>query len=85
MKLLDFNKYSRTEEDCEKYLKTYREKKDLYHGIKHEFLQKYLNESCHKFNRRYFEDKTFERLVLASVQYRPTFKHRTYKCAVVCG
>ena len=29
MKLLDFNKYFRTEEDCEQYLKTYREKNSL--------------------------------------------------------
>ena len=58
---------------------------DMYHGIKHEFLQEYLNGFCYKFNRKYFEDKTFERLVLASVLYRPTFKHRTYRDAVVCG
>ena len=58
---------------------------DMYHGIKQEFLQEYLNEFCYKFNRKYLEDKTFERLVLASVLYRPTFKHRTYRDAVVCG
>ena len=55
----------------------------MYHGIKHEFLQEYLNEFCYKFNRKYFEGKAFDRVVLASVLYRPTFKHRTYRVAVV--
>lgn len=55
-----------------------------HRGIRHEYLQEYLNEFCYKFNRKYFEDKTFELLVLASVLYRPIFKHRTYKGAVVC-
>lgn len=27
--------------------------KNIYHGIKPEFLQEYLNEFCYKFNRRY--------------------------------
>ena len=27
---------------------------DIYHDIKPEYLQNYLNEFCYKFNRRYF-------------------------------
>ena len=53
--------------------------RDMYHGIKEEFLQEYLNEFCYKFNRRYFGDKVFDRLVIAAVSYRPTFEHRMYE------
>ena len=51
---------------------------DMYHGIKDEFLQSYLDEFCWKFNRRSFGDRLFDRLVLAAVSYRPMFQHRTY-------
>lgn len=51
---------------------------DMYHGIKDEFLQEYLNEFCYKFNRRYFGDRVFDRLIIAAVSYRPTFEHRMY-------
>ena len=59
--------------------------KDMYHGIKTEFLQEYLNEFCYKFNRMYFDDRTFERLMIASVSYTPTFKHRKYGSGANCG
>jgi transposase-like protein len=40
-------------------------------GINHmtskKYLQNYLNEFCYKFNRRYFGDMLFDRLLLASV------------------
>lgn len=49
---------------------------DIYHSIKPEMLQNYLNEFCYKFNRRYCE--LFERLMFASVAYQNDFKHRTY-------
>ncbi len=52
---------------------------DMYHGVKDEFIQAYLNEFCYKFNRRHFGDKLFDRLMAASVLYRATFQHRTYK------
>ena len=52
---------------------------DMYHGIRREFLQYYLDEFCYKFNRRTFGDRLFNRLILASVNYRPTFAHRPYK------
>ena len=38
-----------------------------YHKIKGKYLQLYLNEFVYKLNRRYFEDKLFDRLVLANI------------------
>lgn len=38
-----------------------------YHKIKKKYLQLYLNEFVDKLNRRYFGDKLFERLVIASI------------------
>jgi transposase-like protein len=43
---------------------------DVHHRIDDDFLQNYLNEFCYKFNRRYFEDKTMERLIIAGVNHR---------------
>ena len=40
----------------------------VHHSIKRPFMQNYLNEFCYKFNRRYFGDKLFERLMIASVE-----------------
>lgn len=51
---------------------------DLYHGVRREFLQEYLNEFCYKFNRRYFGEDLFERLMLASAACRSGFEHRGY-------
>lgn len=59
--------------------------KDMYHGIKEEFLQEYLNEFCYKFNRMYFGDRLFDRLIIASVSFKPTFKHRRYSFGGACG
>jgi hypothetical protein len=36
---------------------------DTHHHLKKEYLQYYLNEFCYKFNRWYFGDKLFDRLV----------------------
>jgi len=38
-----------------------------YHKIKRKYLQLYLNEFVYKLNRRYFEDKIFDRLVIANI------------------
>lgn len=38
-----------------------------YHKIKGKYLQLYLNEFVYKLNRRYFEDKLFDRLVIANI------------------
>jgi transposase-like protein len=38
-----------------------------YHKIKHKNLQLYLNAFVYKLNRRYFGEKIFDRLVIASI------------------
>jgi hypothetical protein len=38
-----------------------------------EYLQSYLNEFCYKFNRHYFEEALFDRLIIASVNYKNQF------------
>ena len=43
---------------------------DIYHQINSEYLQSYLNEFCYKFNRRYFGEQLFDRLMVASVSYK---------------
>jgi len=43
---------------------------DVHHRIDDDFLQNYLNEFCYKFNRRYFGDRTMERLLIAGVRHR---------------
>lgn len=48
-----------------------------YHNIKPEFLQNYLDEFCYKFNRRYFGEFLFNRLLVAAVSYKNEFR---YKC-----
>ena len=49
---------------------------DIYHDIKPEFLQNYLNEFCFKFNRRTLD--LFDRLVNTAVTYKRNFFHRYY-------
>ncbi|MEE1546235.1 MAG: IS1595 family transposase [Prevotella pectinovora] len=50
---------------------------DIYHDVKTEFLQSYLNEFCYKFNRRNMN--CFERLMVACVNYKTEFKHIPYR------
>ena len=50
---------------------------DIYHSIKPEFLQNYLNEFCYKFNRRHCD--LFSRLMFATVSYQNDFMHRSYR------
>lgn len=38
-----------------------------FHKIKRRYLQLYLNEFVYKLNRRYFEEKLFDRLVIAAI------------------
>ena len=40
----------------------------VHHSIRRKYMQNYLNEFCYKFNRRYFGDKLFDRLMIASVE-----------------
>ena len=58
---------------------------DMYHGIKREFLQLYLDEFCYKFNRRYFGERLFEKLMMAAVSIKPSFAHRLYGSTPCCG
>jgi transposase-like protein len=51
---------------------------DVHHQITNEYLQYYLNEFCYKFNRRYFGDAIFDRLLVAAVSYNSDFKSRIY-------
>jgi transposase-like protein len=48
---------------------------DIYHQINPEYLQSYLNEFCYKFNRRYFGESMFDRLIVASVSYKNYFRY----------
>ncbi|MDR1502786.1 MAG: IS1595 family transposase, partial [Prevotella sp.] len=34
---------------------------------------------CYKFNRRYFGENLFDRLVMISANYQSNFEHRTYR------
>lgn len=51
---------------------------DVYHGVKPEFLQGYLDEFCYKFNRRFFGENLFDRLMMVGASYRTDFEHRVY-------
>lgn len=57
---------------------------DVHHRLKTEYLQYYLHEFCYKFNRRYFGEKLFDRLVLAAISYNTDFKSRIYN-RTLCG
>jgi transposase-like protein len=48
---------------------------NVYHQLDPLHLQKYLNEFCYKFNRRYFGENLFDRLMLASVSYKNEFRY----------
>jgi transposase-like protein len=41
----------------------------IYHSIKKEYLQNYLNEFCYKVNRRHLGDKMFNNLIFSSVNF----------------
>lgn len=41
--------------------------KAIHHAIEGKYLQNYLNEFCYKYNRRYFGDKVFNRLLICAV------------------
>ena len=57
---------------------------DTHHQLKKEYLQYYLNEFCYKFNRRYFGEKLFDRLVFVAVRYPTDFRSRIYNRSL-CG
>jgi DNA-directed RNA polymerase subunit RPC12/RpoP len=43
--------------------------KAVHHAIEAPYLQNYLNEFCFKYNRRYFGEKVFDRLIVAAVSF----------------
>ncbi|MEI6434381.1 MAG: IS1595 family transposase [Bacteroidota bacterium] len=46
---------------------------DIHYDVKPEYLQGYLNEFFYKYNRRYFGEKLFDRLLIACVSYKNEF------------
>jgi len=48
---------------------------DMFHGIKSEFLQNYLDEFCYNFNRRYYGEALFERLLTVAVSDKNLFRY----------
>lgn len=48
---------------------------NTFHNIKPKFLQNYLDEFCYKFNRRYFGEALFNRLLVACVSYKNEFRY----------
>lgn len=42
-----------------------------FHGLGHKHLQRYLDEFCYRFNRRFFKDAIFNRLLIAAVSASP--------------
>lgn len=48
---------------------------DLYHDIKPEHLQNYLDEFCYTFNRRYYGEALFDRVLVASVSHKNKFRY----------
>ena len=40
----------------------------LHHHVKDSYMQNYLSEFCYKFNRRYFGDQLFDRLLLTALE-----------------
>ena len=57
---------------------------DMHHQLKNEYLQYYLDEFCYKFNRRYFGEKMFDRLVMVATSYHTDFRSRIYNRSL-CG
>jgi len=57
---------------------------DMHHQLKNEYLQYYLDEFCYKFNRRYFGEKMFDRLMLVAASYPTDFKSKIYN-RTLCG
>jgi predicted RNA-binding Zn-ribbon protein involved in translation (DUF1610 family) len=48
---------------------------NTFHNVKPEYLQKYLDEFCYKFNRRYFGEALFNRLLVACVCYKNEYRY----------
>jgi len=53
-----------------------RQMLDVYYRIDAVYLQSYLNEFCYKFNRRYFGERLFDRLMIAAVVHKNQFRYK---------
>ncbi len=40
----------------------------IHHSNHEDYLQNYLNEFCYKYNRRFFGEKLFDRLIIACIE-----------------
>lgn len=49
---------------------------NIFHDIKPEFLQNYVDEFCNKFNRRYHGEALFNRLLVAAVSCKNEFGYK---------
>jgi predicted RNA-binding Zn-ribbon protein involved in translation (DUF1610 family) len=47
---------------------------NTFHNVQPEFLQKYLDEFCYKFNRRYFGEALCDRLLVTAENYKNSFR-----------
>lgn len=54
---------------------------NTFHCVEPEYLQSYLDEFCYKFNRRYFGENLFDRLMIASVSSKNEFRYNVKKAA----
>ena len=48
---------------------------DIYHHVNPRYLQSYFDEFCYKFNRRYFGENLFDRLMIAATTYKNLFRY----------
>lgn len=48
---------------------------NVHHDICPKYLQNYLSEYCWKFNRRYFGNALFDRLIISSINYKNEFRY----------
>jgi len=48
---------------------------NTFHSVKPDSLQKYLDEFCYKFNRRYLGEALFNRLLVTCVGYKNEYRH----------
>ena len=48
---------------------------DIFHDVKPEYLQSYLNEFCYKFNRRYSRETLFESMLTTAIKHKNYFRY----------
>lgn len=48
---------------------------DIFHDVKPEYLQIYLNEFCYKFNRRYSRETLFDSMLTTAIKHKNYFRY----------